>query len=183
MLKYYNYMVTFSEVPDEITLCINISNCPIRCPDCHSKFLWDDIGTPLTNETISNIIKNNKDVTCICLMGGDSSLKEIKRILSFIRCNYPQYKLCWYSGRNVSIFTKDKLFQEILNLLDYIKLGPYIKKYGGLDSPTTNQVFYKIERNKYVEKGKLITDITNRFYENKNIYKEDRQDSNSSSNN
>ena len=60
MLKYYNSMITFSEVPDEITLCINISNCPIRCPDCHSKFLWDDIGTTLTNATISNIINNNK---------------------------------------------------------------------------------------------------------------------------
>ena len=95
MLKYVNTEITFSEVPDEITLCINISNCPIRCPDCHSKFLWDDIGTPLTNETISNIINNNKDVTCICLMGGDGDIKDICRILFYIKYNFPNYKLCW----------------------------------------------------------------------------------------
>ena len=28
MLKYVDTMVTFSEVPSEITLCINVSNCP-----------------------------------------------------------------------------------------------------------------------------------------------------------
>ena len=27
MLKYVDTMVTFSEVPDEISLCIEISNC------------------------------------------------------------------------------------------------------------------------------------------------------------
>ena len=50
MLKYYNYMVTFSEVPDEISLCINITGCPIRCTDCHSKFLWENIGKEITDE-------------------------------------------------------------------------------------------------------------------------------------
>ena len=43
-------MITFSEVPDEISLCINISNCPIKCPDCHSKFLWENIGKEITDE-------------------------------------------------------------------------------------------------------------------------------------
>ena len=28
-LKFVDTMVTFSEIPDEITLCFNISNCPI----------------------------------------------------------------------------------------------------------------------------------------------------------
>ena len=36
MLKYLNCQVTFAEVPDEISLCINITNCPNRCPGCHS---------------------------------------------------------------------------------------------------------------------------------------------------
>ena len=27
MLKYVNTEITFAEVPDEISLCINISNC------------------------------------------------------------------------------------------------------------------------------------------------------------
>ena len=28
MLKYVNTLVSFSEVPDEISLCIGVSNCP-----------------------------------------------------------------------------------------------------------------------------------------------------------
>ena len=52
MLKYYNSMITFSEVPDEISLCINISNCPIKCPDCHSNFLWEKIGKEITDECL-----------------------------------------------------------------------------------------------------------------------------------
>ena len=35
-MKYTDTQVTFSEFPDEIALCINISNCPWHCPGCHS---------------------------------------------------------------------------------------------------------------------------------------------------
>lgn len=181
MLKYYNSMITFSEVPDEISLCINISNCPIRCPDCHSKFLWDDVGLNITNELIRDLITKNKDVTCICLMGGDSSLEDVYQIFSFIKYEYPQYKLCWYSGRNIR---PSDIKTKLSRILDYIKLGPYIKEYGGLNNPNTNQRFYKVEhKNDGKFKTSLFFDITKRFYENKNIYKEDRQDNNSSSNN
>ena len=44
IMKYVNESVVFAEIPDEVTLAINISNCPCRCPGCHSKFLWGDIG-------------------------------------------------------------------------------------------------------------------------------------------
>ena len=36
----------------------------------------------------------------------------------------------------------------MLALLDYLKLGPYDERLGGLDSPTTNQRFYRVERGK-----------------------------------
>ena len=36
MLKYSNYEITFAEVPDEISLCINLTNCPHKCIGCHS---------------------------------------------------------------------------------------------------------------------------------------------------
>lgn len=36
MLKYTDTRVTFSEVPDEVTLCINISGCLCHCEWCHS---------------------------------------------------------------------------------------------------------------------------------------------------
>ena len=55
-MKYTDTMVTFNEVPDEISLCINISGCPNRCPGCHSPELWEDIGTELTKESLKDLI-------------------------------------------------------------------------------------------------------------------------------
>ena len=44
MPKYIDARVTFSEVPDEISLCISITGCPYRCFSCHSPHLREDIG-------------------------------------------------------------------------------------------------------------------------------------------
>ena len=67
MLKYVNTDIVFQEIPDEVTLAINISNCPRRCPGCHSKYLWDDIGEPLTMHAIDGFVKRyGRDITCIC---------------------------------------------------------------------------------------------------------------------
>ena len=52
MLKYVNTDIVFQEIPDEVTLAINISNCPCHCPGCHSHYLWEDIGLPLDTDLI-----------------------------------------------------------------------------------------------------------------------------------
>ena len=44
MLKYVNYDIVFQEFPDEVTLAINLSLCPVCCPGCHSQFLQTDVG-------------------------------------------------------------------------------------------------------------------------------------------
>ena len=59
MIKYVDTKVVFQEYPDEITLAINISNCPYHCPECHSSYLAEDIGTELTNEEVDKLIANN----------------------------------------------------------------------------------------------------------------------------
>ena len=72
MLKYTDTEIVFREIPDEITLAINISGCPIHCPDCHSKELWQDIGEELTEEKLCSLIEENKGITCVCFMGGEN---------------------------------------------------------------------------------------------------------------
>ena len=158
MLKYVNTMVTFSEVPDEISLCIEISNCPCHCINCHSSYLADDIGEELTLEKIYKLIDNNEGITCICFMGGDSSPKEIDM---FARCIKDLYdiKVAWYSGRQ-------ELSKEIdLQYFDFIKLGPYIEELGPLNSKTTNQRMYKVVYNHYDDgtSGYELEDITYKF--------------------
>ena len=159
MLKYVNYDITFQEIPDEITLCINISNCPCHCTGCHSSYLAEDIGEKLTLDKIYKLIENNEGITCICFMGGDSSPKEIDM---FARCIKDLYdiKVAWYSGRQE--------LNKYINLkcFDFIKLGPYIEKFGPLNSKTTNQRFYQVIKSHYEDgtSGYELLDTTYKFW-------------------
>ena len=143
MLKYLNTQVTFSEVPDEISLCINITGCKIGCKGCHSAYLAEDIGEELTPKVIDTLIKSNNGITCICFMGGDSNPLYIDFLAEYIKEHYPNIKVAWYSG-------KDTLYDKLdLWDFDYIKLGPYKEECGPLDKRTTNQRFYKVAHTIY----------------------------------
>lgn len=81
MLKYAGYDIVFQEIPDEVTLAISLTNCPNRCPGCHSPQLRDDTGEPLTEEVLEALLEKYRGaVTCVCLMGGDGDPAGIKRI-------------------------------------------------------------------------------------------------------
>lgn len=150
MLKYTDAVVTFAEIPNEITLCINISNCPIHCKGCHSKYLWEDTGEPLDLMHLTDLIDANTGITCICIMGGDADPIYVDTLAEDIK-EYYDLKVAWYSG-------KQELSKDItLDNFDFVKLGPYIEELGGLDSKTTNQRMYKVDGNKLI-------DITNSFW-------------------
>ena len=151
MLKYVDAKVVFAEVPDEVTLAINISNCPCQCKGCHSSYLAQDIGEPLDLQHLTNLIDSNKGITCVCIMGGDANPSEVDDIAQDIKEYYPELKVGWYSGRQ-------ELSKDIeLSNFDFIKLGPYKEEFGPLNSKTTNQRFYKVN-------GKELIDITSRFW-------------------
>ena len=159
MLKYVDTDVTFQEVPGETTLCINISNCPCHCKGCHSSYLAEDIGTPLDEDSLVELLLNNKGITCIAFMGGDSDPEYINWLASIMRDmndsepgNWADVKIAWYSGRQE---LSDKIN---LKHFDFIKLGPYSQNGGGLDKPTTNQVFYRVEH-----PGENLVDETYKF--------------------
>lgn len=153
MLKYVDTLVSFQEIPDEISLCINISNCPNNCPGCHSAYLKDDIGTPLTYTELMRILKDVRGITCVCFMGGDKEPWEIQRLAQFVK--EKGLKVAWYSG-------KQELHEDIrLANFDYVKLGPYTEELGPLTSRTTNQVMYKID---HLADRPFVVDITSRFW-------------------
>ena len=159
MLKYVDSEVTFSEIPDEITLCINISNCPCHCKGCHSSYLAEDIGEELNIDSLHELISNNKGITCISLMGGDSNPKEVF-LAKVIKLNKSELKVAWYSGRQ-------ELSKDIdLGNVDYIKLGPYIEELGPLNRKTTNQRMYRIVLDHYDDgtSGYELEDITHKFW-------------------
>ena len=155
-MKYLDTMVTFSEFPDEITLCINISNCPHHCKGCHSPELQKNIGIRLDKKILSKLIESNKGITCVGFMGGDSDLYMLNTLAAFVKCNY-KLKVGWYSGNT-------KIPSEIsIKLFDYIKIGPYIEEKGPLNNLNTNQKmfmsFYDSEDNDY-----HLSDITYKFW-------------------
>lgn len=153
MLKYVNTGIVFQEIPDEMTLAINISNCPCHCPGCHSNYLWQDIGEPLTPLVLEKFIqKYDGDITCVCFMGGDAEPKAVNQLARYIHDNHPNLKVGWYSGRVRVPSTIRK------SDFDYIKVGPYIKHLGCLKYITTNQRLYKRVS------GDDFADITNTFW-------------------
>ena len=85
MLKYTGFDIVFQEIPDEVTLAVNISNCPHRCPGCHSPYLWEDTGEPLTAAVLADWLTHySREITCICFMGGDASPDEVAGLARWI---------------------------------------------------------------------------------------------------
>ena len=139
MLKCYSYDIVCQEIPDEISLAVNISCCPNRCPGCHSPWLWSNEGEDMTEDMLSIMIgKYSAAITCFCFMGGDAEPLEVMRLSRMIKERWPHVKTAWYSGKAAVAEGFD------LTCLDYIKLGPYVEALGGLKSPDTNQALYKI---------------------------------------
>lgn len=182
MLKCVDSTVTFAEIPDEITLVLNISNCPCHCKGCHSPYLAEDIGLEIgwhavkKNKSLDlhKLIKHNEGISCVCFMGGDNDPRSINRLAATIK-SYQQtdrhfeylknIRVAWYSGRQELSPAID------LKNFDYIKLGPYIQELGPLNLETTNQRMYKILY-KVNQDGTTLykmEDITSRFWKRRDF--------------
>jgi anaerobic ribonucleoside-triphosphate reductase activating protein len=80
-------------------------------------------------------------------------------IVNSIRTWFPNLKIALYSGRTA-------VEQNLWNLFDYIKVGPYMPEFGPLDNPNTNQRLYRINR-----ETKELENITNLFWRKHNEIK------------
>ena len=158
MLKYANYDIVFQEVPDEVTLAINISNCPNHCPGCHSKYLWENVGNVLDESELNRLVAQYESgITCVCFMGGDNEPQQVSELAKKLKNSHKNLKAAWYSGKN-------DLPQNIpTDHFDYIKLGRYVAELGALDSATTNQRMMK-----RLADGR-VKDITAWFRKNKKV--------------
>ena len=153
-MKYTDTAIVFSEFPNEISLAINISNCPCHCVGCHSAYLANDIGNELNKDVLKELIFKNEGITCIGFMGGDASPSIVNELAEFVKDEFPKLKTGWYSGRD---YLSDKIDIDNFN---FIKLGPFIPEHGPLNDKNTNQRFYKVIN------GNLI-DSTDLFWKKK----------------
>ena len=177
-MKVASFDIVFQEIPGEVTLALNISNCPCHCPGCHSPHLAEDIGEPLNEELLSGLLtRYGPMITCVAFMGGDAAPEEVARWAEWIKNHKSQIinhqsvlRTAWYSGRQQlpeSLSVKRSVSEAVCQCnglsgaaglpFDYIKLGPYIESLGGLKSPTTNHRLYK-------RVGESWEDITSSFW-------------------
>ena len=161
MIKYKpdTTQIVFSEIPDEVTLAIEITNCPGNCVGCHSPWLREDIGEELTPDKLFELIEKNKGITCVVFMGEGKDPEALKWLAMDIHARYPHLKTALYSGRK-------EVEKEYDLYFNYIKIGPYIHEFGPLNYETTNQRLYQIEAHLDDGDSKRI-DITNKFWRNK----------------
>ena len=154
MLKYVNHDIVFQEFPDEVTLAVNLSQCPNACPGCHSMYLWGDEGERLSLSRLRAMTEEYAgEITCVALMGGDNDPESVLLILSELKLAMPGLKTGWYSGHP----TLPRCFNDY-PAPDFVKLAPWREELGPLSSPTTNQRMYR-----YHADGKC-EDITERFW-------------------
>ncbi|MDE6633936.1 MAG: anaerobic ribonucleoside-triphosphate reductase activating protein [Bacteroidaceae bacterium] len=154
-MKFVDVKEVFAEIPDEITLAISISGCPIRCKGCHSGYLWEDVGEELTEEVLVGLVREHLGVSCVCLMGGDQAPEEVNRLLGRVK-ETCRVRTAWYSGRP----TLDERVEP--RNLDYVKLGPWVAERGPLSSRNTNQRLYRLT---HEGEESAFTDITSRFWD------------------
>ena len=153
MIKYLGCAVTFQEIPNETTLCINITNCSHDCAGCHSPELREDIGENL-EPILCALIETYSCITCVCFFGEGNDWDAFDRCVDIVRSKYPGIKVAWYTGFDEC---SDEVYWYMSSgKFDYIKTGPYIESRGGLNNPLTNQKMYMIV-------GDNITDITYKF--------------------
>ena len=155
--------VVLEEIPDKVTLAVEISNCQGNCVGCHSPFLRDNVGCELTPQEVNELIDANYGINCFLFLGEGNDREALEKIANHIRNRY-NLKLALYSGRT-------EVEPELYDIFDYVKVGPYIAQYGPLNKKTTNQRLYVVEHNlpadpaMGVDSGNnRIEDITYRFW-------------------
>ncbi len=136
-MNYFKYDIVFQEIPNEISLALYMTGCPLRCKGCHSPELWNPInGQELSEETLNALIDRYEGSTsCLLFMGGEW---EPAKLIQFVLLGKSRgLKVALYTGCEL-----EQLPRELVLQLDYLKTGPWIEHLGGLNSPTTNQRFY-----------------------------------------
>ena len=151
-MKIFSSDILLQEVPDEISLGFTISNCPYQCKFCHTPELQKDVGTYWRDIIDTEIRCYRRGITCVLFLGGDMQWEELYSAAKYVKDNY-NLKTAVYLG-------SESYPLELVEVFDYIKVGPYVHELGGLAENTTNQRMYKIS-------NKEIEDITYLFWRDK----------------
>lgn len=153
MLRYIDFGLSHMEVPGEASICIYITGCPNRCPECHYRVLQLQDSGELLGKNLDTILAFYSPIaSCVCFLGegtaGDADRDELIDYAE--KVHDLKLKCCLYSGRDTEI-------EDWMQVFDYVKVGRYRKDCGPISSPNTNQRMYKKTNEGY-------TDMTTEFW-------------------
>lgn len=144
-MKYYQYTVVFQEMPDDIALTFELTQCPMHCDGCHSPHLQEDIGETITLSVFRQIVdKYIGMVSAVLFMGSaynaDDQL-ELAQMLDYAKSL--GLKTCIWTGES-------DVCANLKQYLDFLKTGRYIAEKGALGTPGTNQRYINLLTNETV---------------------------------
>jgi anaerobic ribonucleoside-triphosphate reductase activating protein len=169
-----SFVLSTAEIPGELALTIMFNNCQQHCPSCHSPYLWLKRKTFSLVELTAKVyefINKYPDITAILLMGGDTNGLTQQEFYDLIDVLGDIRPIGIYSGSS-SKEHQENLYHVTRNLesVQWLKLGDFKQELGGLETPGTNQRFYKKEYNVlfdnsyvYIGRVPIWTDKTRRF--------------------
>lgn len=143
-----NKGVTLTELPGEVAVYLEVGNCTVGCPGCHSPHLSKEIFPKPQWTHFSDIAEyvlreKKRGATAVVLMGGTSNgfndgalvflLELLSRILpTGLYCGDIEFG----SGRGQAIMT-------MWTQLTWLKLGAYVESRGGMNTSKSNQRLLK----------------------------------------
>lgn len=128
-----------------IRLVIFCQGCSRKCDGCHNPETWDfKKGFSWEVNKLLNFVKNTAKTKRVTLSGGEplEQISAIREVINALR--KLDYDIALYTGFEIA-----DIPQDIIDKLNYIKVGRYIKEIRTTTIPyigSKNQKFIKLEK-------------------------------------
>jgi len=110
------------------------TGCPIQCPGCFNKSIWDpSTGKLFTQETIDKIIKTASPDWCegLSILGGeptaDWNIEAVIDLAKQFKQAYPSKNIWMWSGRYMNEIASKSWAERLLSNIDVLIDGPFVE--------------------------------------------------------
>lgn len=140
-----------------IRVTLFVSGCDRHCDECHNPETHDPCyGQPFNNIAYNEIIEDLKCEWCsgTTLCGGDplypGNRKDVATLVEHLKEDFPTKSIWMYTGYALDdiLYLNDDSIDRILNNVDVILDGPYVKSLNSPDKHwvgSSNQHIYQID--------------------------------------
>ena len=113
---------------------IFFTGCPIQCPGCFNKSIWDpSVGKPFTQETVKKIIDVSSPYWCegLSILGGeptaDWNIEAVIDLAKQFKEAYPSKDIWMWSGRYMGEIASKQWACRLLPNIDVLIDGPFVE--------------------------------------------------------